>query len=273
MDCESNVVVPGSGMSGLIRGDDEMRELWNIENDVMVSVYPQSARAQVFMDDVLMTPAGENLFRAPATQREEAEIRVVAEGFEERRERIRPVEGKPENLDVRLVPPMHLEFWLEDAETGAVIGNRGVVRSRRSYRFLLRTNRDVYLYIFNIGSTGKIVVLAPNPKLRRDNFVRAGELVRIPKQMAFPLDENPGPEKIIAVASPAPLPDCQRLGEAVYANAAYRLNEDFHQIVASLGKTFVTKDFLASPVEPAASRSITLDENDGLVIEFEYVHK
>jgi TolB-like protein len=72
----------------------------------------------------------------------------------------------------------------------------------------VKPERDCYLYVFNISETGGVKVIYPN-QVARDNFVKAGQVVRFPPEgapykwtLGAPAE---GLEYIIAVATELPI--------------------------------------------------------------------
>ncbi len=69
--------------------------------------------------------------------------------------------------------------------------------------YVISTNRDSYVTLFNIGTSGNIYQIYPN-EYQRDNFCRAGQTVRIPgsnADFAFQLQGPTGVETVKAFAS------------------------------------------------------------------------
>jgi hypothetical protein len=74
-------------------------------------------------------------------------------------------------------------------------------------RICAQADRDCHLAVVNIGASGKVTVLIPNT-YHPETFVRAGQVVAVPAasdQFHFKLSGPPGPERLIAIASAAPL--------------------------------------------------------------------
>jgi hypothetical protein len=69
--------------------------------------------------------------------------------------------------------------------------------------FFFRSNRDCYLTLFNLGTSGSITVLFPN-RLFQDNFIRANQTYSIPGEgysFEYMLSGPVGVERIKAIAS------------------------------------------------------------------------
>lgn len=81
-------------------------------------------------------------------------------------------------------------------------------------RFLLETNADGYLYIFNTTDGGKPVMIYPDPELdEAGNYIQSHVPFEIPSSLAaeerlkwLAFDANPGVEKLYFVFTREPLP-------------------------------------------------------------------
>lgn len=99
-----------------------------------------------------------------------------------------------------------IELWTERASG---VQDRDITIREKSYRvgdrivLYFRSDKDCYLTLFNIGTSGKLTVLFPN-YLIQDNFIRANEIYSIPGE-SYPFEyELSGPtgiEKIKAIAT------------------------------------------------------------------------
>lgn len=70
-----------------------------------------------------------------------------------------------------------------------------------------QADRDAYVTLFNLGTSGKLTLLYPNP-FARNNFVRAGEVVQFPRRsdaFEYVIDGPRGTERIKAIATTTPL--------------------------------------------------------------------
>lgn len=109
-----------------------------------------------------------------------------------------------------------VEVWTEPADAGPT-GSRDIsvrpTRSGERYRLgdriavYFRANRDCYLTLLNIGTSGKLTVLFPNT-LHRDNFIAANQVHCIPgpgDDFEYQLQGRPGIEKLKAIATLKPV--------------------------------------------------------------------
>jgi hypothetical protein len=78
-------------------------------------------------------------------------------------------------------------------------------RSGERIRLHFRTNKPGYLYVANIGTTGKIMMLHPHSG--QSNQVNPGLSYEVPDKSgkAIRFDQNPGIEEVLVVLSPEPL--------------------------------------------------------------------
>lgn len=91
--------------------------------------------------------------------------------------------------------------------TVAVSAERSSYRIGDTVRFRARVNRDAYLTLINVGTSGDVTILFPN-RFHPSNFVRAGEEVVIPPPDAgFTLRVQPpaGTDHVRAVATSEPV--------------------------------------------------------------------
>jgi hypothetical protein len=102
-----------------------------------------------------------------------------------------------------------IEVWTSRAGELSAAPGRKRSRAKSSYRVgesitvFFRSNRDCYLTLLNIGSSGKLTVLFPNGD-QRENFTVAGRTYQIPGADAgfeFQLQGPPGLEKLKAIAT------------------------------------------------------------------------
>ena len=66
-----------------------------------------------------------------------------------------------------------------------------------------RSDRECYLYLFDLGTSGSVTVLLPN-QLHQDNFIRAGRIYAIPGNdypFEYKLGGPAGIERIKAIAT------------------------------------------------------------------------
>ncbi|MFQ5672496.1 MAG: DUF4384 domain-containing protein [Nitrospinales bacterium] len=93
-------------------------------------------------------------------------------------------------------PAFNVKVWVD--QTDYRIGD--------TITFNIKSDRDCYLTLLDIGADGNITVIFPN-KYRRDNFVEAGIVYQIPSPgygFRFDVQGPPGLERIKAVATLTP---------------------------------------------------------------------
>ncbi len=72
----------------------------------------------------------------------------------------------------------------------------------------VKTNRDAYLTIVDVGTSGRVHVIFPN-RFQTDNRIRAGQTIQVPDPRAdfdFQVHGPAGTELIKVIASPDPAP-------------------------------------------------------------------
>ena len=97
--------------------------------------------------------------------------------------------------------------WVDHADNTYAVGE--------AVRLFVRSNKDAYVTVLNVGPSGNTTMLFPNAA-QRDARVRAGQVVEIPAQGSGASIRVGGPVgreliKVIASTSPAPLFDAAKL--------------------------------------------------------------
>jgi hypothetical protein len=102
------------------------------------------------------------------------------------------------------VPPgLELRLWLDRDPATYSFGDR--------IRIYAQANRDVYIYLFNLGADGQVGLILPNA-FSSENYLRAGETRTFPEPGAryeFTLGGPAGVAQVFAVASRRPLSPAQ----------------------------------------------------------------
>jgi uncharacterized protein DUF4384 len=104
---------------------------------------------------------------------------------------------------------MGVSYWIDLLD---MAGEKRRVDATRSFKsgdrikLSIEANRDGYLYVINIGSTGQSHVLFPHPGVN-SNFVTAWTPYEIPYNTYMRFDENPGEELLLVMLSPKPMGD------------------------------------------------------------------
>lgn len=99
---------------------------------------------------------------------------------------------------------MGIAYWIDKVRhdgTVVRVNANSTFYSGDKIRLYVETNRDGYLYVINIGSTGRTNVLFPT-RSTVSNYVRAYQPVAIPQNGYIRFDHNPGTEKILILLSP-----------------------------------------------------------------------
>lgn len=108
--------------------------------------------------------------------------------------------------------PFAIKVWV-DWGTGGQTRDIQVVRRDRGYKIGDRitvkftADRDCYLTLFDIGTSGAITRIFPN-QLHRENFIRANRVYRIPEDdhgFDYELRDPPGIERLKAIATLQPI--------------------------------------------------------------------
>lgn len=106
---------------------------------------------------------------------------------------------------------MGVQYWLElsrpDGSKQRVTADR-VFRSGDRIKLFVTTNREGYLYLLNIGSSGRSRLIFPHSRMQAgQNFVQANMPYEVPQGGAFQFDANPGEETVLLMLSPQPMND------------------------------------------------------------------
>jgi hypothetical protein len=143
-----------------------------------------------------------------------------------------------------------IELWTAKSTEG-IEGVRDVKILARKYRIgdkivvYFRSDRDCYLTLFNIGTSGKLTVLFPN-YLFQNNFVTANKIYAIPGTeypFEYELSGPSGVEKIKAIATTSKL----NLLDFEFSKAEF-----FHSVesgVAARDISVVAKNMEEAPVD------------------------
>lgn len=101
-----------------------------------------------------------------------------------------------------------IAYWIDLAgEDGGHVRTtaRREFRSGDRIRLNFKSNRDGYLYVSNLGSTGKSRVMFPRPG-QGNNFIKANLEYSVPDGAYMRFDDNPGAETLLVLLSPTPIP-------------------------------------------------------------------
>ena len=106
---------------------------------------------------------------------------------------------------------MGVSYWIEvtgrDGARQRVTADR-VFRSGERIKLFITTNRDGYLSLLNIGSSGRSRLLYPHAQMQpNENFVQANAQFEVPQGGAIRFDDTPGEETLLLMLSPQPMRD------------------------------------------------------------------
>jgi hypothetical protein len=101
---------------------------------------------------------------------------------------------------------MGVSYWvdrIDGAQGRQRVTSDHLFRTGDRIRIGLTTNRDGYLYVVNLGSTGRNQVLFPSGAAGEGgNFVRANTVYEIPPAGSFRFDSNAGEEVLVLMLAP-----------------------------------------------------------------------
>jgi hypothetical protein len=109
-----------------------------------------------------------------------------------------------------------ISYWIEqlsaDNSVLKIKSDNDTFKSGDRLRFAFKTNRDGYLYILAIGSSGNGYVLFPDTRINQgSNLVKAFNDYRIPDlAKSFVMDSRPGQERLLIFFSPKEIPDIEK---------------------------------------------------------------
>jgi hypothetical protein len=104
---------------------------------------------------------------------------------------------------------MGVSYWIERLDRNGEmrrVNSSTVFRKGDRIRVSLKSNREGYLYVINLGSTGRSTMLFPNATMPDgSNLIMANQTYDIPPNTFFRFDENPGEETLLVMLSPTPM--------------------------------------------------------------------
>jgi hypothetical protein len=140
--------------------------------------------------------------RARPPQREASHI---PQGLADALARFVPV-ATPPDVEIQLWTQPHV-MQIVNRDISIELEDVGQWKIGDIIRLCARVNRDCYLSLINIGTSGNISVLLPN-RLHTESIVRSGEVVAFPDirdTFKYRLKGPVGSEKVIAIAASVPL--------------------------------------------------------------------
>jgi len=148
------------------------------------------------------------------------------------REYLTPISGERFAMDRD--KSLHMTFGYRIVDPDGL--NRGIadlrelcVNDRSEVRFFAESDKDVYAYLFSVGSSGEGRLVFPNP-YHPSALIRKGERVTIlpetgvPHAPPFTFDREPGSERFFLVASLEP-PSSDNLLEKLHGMERIRIKE------------------------------------------------
>lgn len=94
-------------------------------------------------------------------------------------------------------PSLQLDVWVDrQSGTPYQVGD--------SVTIYARANRNAYVYIFNVSPRGEVTALLPSSQ-ESDNYVRAGQILRLPRGNYRITASTAGTEHLIAIATLSPI--------------------------------------------------------------------
>lgn len=148
---------------------------------------------------------------------------------------------------------MGVAYWIDlltpDGRHMLASKNR-VFRSGEKFKLNVKANRPAYLYVINIGSTGRSRVLFPSSNTI-DNYVDANTVYSIPGSRYMMFDSNPGEETLLILLSPRPIMDVNQQAPSF---DSYQNRE-----VVALAQYRGSKDIVVEDAEMSSSKDIVLE--------------
>ncbi len=119
------------------------------------------------------------------------------------------VQAEPRAQAPSPVKYMGVSYWIERLDRNGEmrrVNSSTVFRKGDRIRVSLKSNREGYLYVINLGSTGRSTMLFPNASTPDgSNLINANQTYDIPPNTFFRFDENPGEETLLVMLSPTPM--------------------------------------------------------------------
>lgn len=106
-----------------------------------------------------------------------------------------------------------LSYWIEvvkaDGKVERATAESRIFKTGERIRFVFKSNKDGYLYLLAIGSSGKGAVLFPDNRINAgNNYVAPNNEYQVPfGEKSFVMDPTPGEEKILVFFSQAEVSD------------------------------------------------------------------
>ncbi len=152
-----------------------------------------------------------------------------------------------------------------------------VFQSGDRIKVRVETNRDGYLYLLNVGSTGRYHLLFPHPKLSEgSNFVKARAVYDIPYGAFIRFDDNPGEESLLVMLSPYPMTEPAPSADPRTRVVPPQEGQRIVRTAQARGAKDLTLEVDTAGTEPAAyavAPLSSLGEQGMLVLEIKLRHR
>lgn len=183
--------------------------------DVSFQIIPPDAKLSVNGKKIALNDQG--FARLQALPAKDCSYVVNAEGYQSRIETFKPCQHDLITLDLHADDAFYgikkiffKKYQIVKKQQSFSIKlwtDKSAYRLNDPIRFFFRTERNCYLNLVNIGSSGNVTLLFPN-RYHSDNFVRAGVTYRIPDDhygFSFQVEPPLGTERVYAIASTRPI--------------------------------------------------------------------
>jgi TolB-like protein len=144
-----------------------------------------------------------------------------------------------------------------------VVNEKSVLCSGDQYRIRVHPGSDCYLYVITYDSQGDVYVLFPHAKIKQGNYIRGGCTYTIPGQNDpwYTLDDNPGKETLVFVASYEPLRDLDKLLSTMKTAGAVEKDkrESVRKEIAKVSQTRGQEDCYAEGFKVSNIRGTNLE--------------
>jgi len=186
---------------------------------------------------------------------------------------VSPTGKVPERKKPEVETYMGITYWIDLVKS---TGERSRVTTDRNFKsgerikLNLQTNRDGYLYVINIGTTGTSRILFPH-RTDIDNFVKAKKPVGIPLETFMRFDETPGEETVLVMLSPKPM--------AEFSPSSVKLKDEEEKELTALVQQKGAKDLIIetdaaskTPAQYAVVPVSVLDEGKFITLQIKLKH-
>jgi len=188
---------------------------------------------------------------------------------EQRADKKGPQQKKPE-----VETYMGISYWIDLVKAN---GERARVTTDRNFKsgerikLNLQTNKDGYLYVINIGTTGTCRILFPH-RVDIDNSVKAKRPVGIPLESFMRFDETPGEETVLVMLSSKPMVE--------FSPSSVKLKEEEKKELTALVQQKGAKDLIIEetdavstiPAKYAVAPVSILDEGKFITLQIKLKH-